>query len=264
MLKNKINHLRNILLKHKKVLIAFSGGVDSTFLLYVAVQTLKKSNVLAVTALSETYPAMELKLAKSFCKKLKVKHIILQTKELENIKFNKNPFNRCFYCKDELFRKLKNLAKKNKMILCDATNSSDSADYRPGRRAAKKWKVSSPLLDSGLEKQDIRILSRQMKLPTWNMPAQACLASRIPYKTEITEELLKRIEKAENYLKTLGFVNVRVRHHDKIARIEVDPDKIVRLTKFSKEIASKLRKLGWNYITIDIEGYRTGSLNIFE
>jgi uncharacterized protein len=225
---------------------------------------LGRANVIAVTALSETYPAQELKLARAFCRKLKVKHIILKTKELENKKFNKNPFDRCFYCKDELFRKLYALAKKNEMLLCDATNSSDSGDYRPGRRAAKKWKVSSPLLDAGFEKQDIRALSKKMKLPTWNMPAQACLASRIPYKTEITEELLKRIEKAENYLKTLGFANVRVRHHDKIARIEVDPEKIVNLKKHSKKIAHVLKKLGWDYITIDIEGYRTGSMNIFK
>jgi uncharacterized protein len=195
-LKNKIIRLEQLLKEHKRVLVAFSGGVDSTFLLYIAAQTLGRANVIAVTALSETYPAQELKLARAFCRKLKVKHIILKTKELENKKFNKNPFDRCFYCKDELFRKLYALAKKNEMLLCDATNSSDSGDYRPGRRAAKKWKVSSPLLDAGFEKQDIRALSKKMKLPTWNMPAQACLASRIPYKTEITEELLKRIEKA--------------------------------------------------------------------
>ncbi|MCB4790991.1 MAG: ATP-dependent sacrificial sulfur transferase LarE [Elusimicrobia bacterium] len=265
MLKNRLNILKNLLLKYKRVLIAYSGGVDSSFLLYFAAKTLGPGNVLAVTALSETYPSNELKLSRSFSNKLKIKHVIIKTRELQNDRFSKNPFNRCFYCKDELFRKLSFIAKKQKMVLCDATNYSDLKDYRPGQKAVKKWNVKSPLKSSGFLKKDIRKYSKECGLSTWNLPAQACLASRIPYHTKITAKTLKRIEAAENFLKKLGFMNLRVRHHGDIARIELGKTEIrdIFRNKNIQKISACLKNLGWHYIAVDIDGYRTGSLNIF-
>lgn len=259
----KLSNLNDKLSAMKRVLVAFSGGVDSTFLLAAAVKSLGAENVLAATAVSETYPAAELALAKKTTKKLKVKHEIINTSELANKNFSSNPKDRCFYCKDELFNKLSTIAVKNKMVLCDATNYSDLTDYRPGRRAAKKWKVASPLLDSKLTKDDIRLLSRKMNLPTWNMPAQACLASRIPYGTSINPEDLIKIEKGEILLKKAGFPIVRLRHHGDILRIEIDKNKIPLFItpKIQNKIIPALKKLGWRFITLDLEGYRTGSMN---
>lgn len=261
--KSKI--LADTLSKYKRVLIAYSGGVDSTFLLHQAVKELGPENVLAATAVSETYPAGELKLARKTAKKLGARHIIIRTKELRNRKFALNPAERCFYCKDELFRKLSALAAKNKMTLIDASNYSDLSDYRPGTKAARKWKVRSPLKEAGFTKDDIRKYSRKAGLPTWNMPAQACLASRVPYGTEITKQRLGRIEKAEAFLRGLGFGNIRVRDHGAVARIELDKVSLKRAVSgpAAGRISAYLKRLGWDYVTVDIDGYRTGSLNIF-
>jgi len=171
----KLQKLETLLKNYKRVLVAFSGGVDSSALAAFAVRTLGKDNVLAVTAVSETYPAAELTMANKIAKKIGAEHIIIRTSELENKKFRDNPVNRCFYCKDELFKKLSALAAKSKMALCDATNFSDRSDFRPGRIAAKKWKVKSPLFDARITKDEVRALSRSMKLPNWNLPAQASL-----------------------------------------------------------------------------------------
>jgi pyridinium-3,5-biscarboxylic acid mononucleotide sulfurtransferase len=259
---NKQKQLDLLLKSYKRVLIAYSGGVDSTFLLAYAIKTLGKGNVLAVTAVSETYPKSELKSARSLAAKLGAKHVIIKTQELKNIKFRSNPFNRCYHCKDELFRKLSALAKKNRMVLCDATNYSDLADFRPGRIAATKWKVKSPLLSAGITKGEIRKFSRAIKLPNWNYPAQACLASRLPYGTEISAKVLNRIEKGEAFLKNKGFKVFRVRHHGDIARIEIGKNEIKKLFSVNTgALASFFKKLGWRYVTVDLEGYRTGSLN---
>jgi len=260
--KNKLDKLNKLLVSYKKVLVAFSGGVDSTFLLARAVKVLGNNNVLAVTAVSETYPASELNSALRLAKRIGACHMVIRTSELENIKFKANPQNRCFYCKDELFKKLSDLAKKNEMVLCDATNYSDRSDFRPGRIAAKKWNVRSPLFDARIKKDELRKLSRAMKLPNWKEPPQACLASRLPYGTPISEDILRRIEKAETYLKNKGFSVFRVRHHGEVARIEAGKNEITNLFRIdTAALAAYFKKLGWHYVSVDIEGYRTGSLN---
>jgi len=255
--------LDDILKKYRKVLVAYSGGVDSTFLLARAVKALGKNNVLAVTAVSETYPASEMAQAKKMVKLIGARHKIIRTSELANKNFSANSVRRCFYCKDELFKKLSALAKQNKMALIDATNFSDLGDYRPGRDAAKKWKVHSPLVEAEITKTMLREFSRKMKLQIWNAPAQACLASRFPFGTPITAAELKRVEQAETYLKSLGLKTVRVRHHGEIARIETAPEEIPILFKPSNpiKISSALKKLGWKHIAVELSGYQTGSLN---
>lgn len=262
-MKNSFESLQNSLKRYHRVLIAFSGGVDSTFLLHAAVKTLGKQNVLAVTAVSETYPKSELLQAKRMLKKIGARGIFIKTSELKNIKFSSNPAERCFYCKDELFKKLNSIAKKEEMVLIDATNYSDRTDYRPGRKAAAKWKVKSPLADAKITKAEIRQFSKIAKLPTWNLPAQACLASRLPYGTKITPVLLQRIEKGEEFIKKLRFTNIRLRSHGNIARLEVGTSQLSKMMTepIRAKIAAFLKKLGWKYVTVDIEGYRTGSLN---
>ena len=250
--------------KYLRVLIAYSGGVDSTFLLAFAKKTLGKKNVLAVTAVSGTYPASELRNAKRFGKLIGVEQVFIRTSELDNAAFRKNPVNRCYYCKSELFKKLSALAKKKGMVLCDATNFSDRLDFRPGRLAAKQFSVKSPLLGSGITKDEIRKFSRAMRLPSWNAPAQACLASRLPYGTGISEDILRRVEKGEAYLRKKGFGLFRLRHHGDVARIEVAKDDIKRfLGPGAQGIARYLKKLGWRFVAVDLEGYRTGSMNPF-
>jgi len=264
-MKTKIEKLIAILKSQKRLLVAFSGGVDSTLLLHFAAKVLGKKNVLAVTATSETYCRKELMQAKITAKKNGVKHLVIKTSELKNKNFKANSPRRCFYCKNELFAKLKQIARKNLMTLCDANNFSDLSDYRPGRIAAKKHNVLSPLEEAGFIKEDIRKLAKIEKLSNWNTPAQACLASRIPYGTPITKNALEKVYKAEEALKKLGFKIVRVRHHGIIARIEIGEEEINKA--FQKDIKANilksLKKLGWAYVTVDLNGYRTGSLNIF-
>ena len=262
-MKNKLEKLISILLKLKRVLVAYSGGTDSTYLLAMAAKVLGKNNVLAVTALSATYPKSELIRAKAFLGSEGIKHRFIKTAELTDKHFVKNSRKRCYYCKNELFRKLADIAVENNMALCDGSNYSDRTDYRPGKLAARKWGVRSPLLDSGLTKPEIRCLSRKMKLSTWNLPAQACLASRFPYGTMITKGALRRVERAETLIKTAGVNCVRLRHHGDIARLEIGKGEIKRFINSNDlaNIIAGLKKMGWKYISIDAEGYRTGSLN---
>jgi len=262
----KLAQLKKNLKKMGKVLIAFSGGVDSSFLLKVALDTLGKENVLAVTADSETYPKSELKDASRLAEDLGLngRHRIIKTSELKLKKFSENPPDRCYYCKSELFSRLKKIAQKNKIsYVLDGSNYSDQNDFRPGRKAIFNLGVKSPLLESKLTKEEIRALSKKLKLPTWNKPALACLSSRIPYGEKITFEKLKRIEKAESFLKNLGFNQLRVRDHNNIARIELEPEELQRSLDESlrKKIYDRLRNLGYSYITLDLLGYRTGSMN---
>ena len=262
----KFKSLKKSLKKMGKVLIAFSGGVDSSFLLKVALDTLGKDNVLAVTADSETYPRAELKEASDLARDLGLdgRHRIIKTSEFKIKKFSENPPDRCYYCKLELFSKLKRIARENKITyVLDGSNYSDRDDFRPGRKAINKLGVRSPLLESELTKEEIRSLSKKLKLPTWNKPAFACLSSRIPYGENITLEKLNRIEKAESFLRSLGFLQLRVRHHNKIARIELDPKEFKRLMNedLRKKIYGKLKGLGFSYVTLDLLGYRTGSMN---
>jgi len=262
--KIKIKKLKEILQKMSRVLVAYSGGVDSTFLLKVAVDTLGRDNVLAVTAKSETYSLSELKDAVKNVKKISARHIIISTQELKNPNFYKNPVNRCYYCKKELFTRLKKIAQKeNIKFVIDASNLDDLKDYRPGAKAKKELNIRSPLQEAGFIKRDVRLFSKKIGLSTWDKPAMACLASRLPYGEKIAPEKLKRIEGAEEFLQKLGFKQARVRCHGDIARIEVPVNDILAATKsnFRIKIIKKLKSLGFLYVTLDLQGYRTGSLN---
>ena len=257
----KIDKLKKILRDMGSVLIAYSGGCDSSFLLKAAVDTLGK-NVLAVTATSETYPKEELDFAKNFALKLGVRHLVIKTNEFGLPGFRLNPVNRCYFCKKELFTALKGIAKKNKIAyVVDATNASDISDFRPGRKAKSELGVRSPLEEAGFTKKDVRGESKRLKLATWDKPAMACLASRIPYHTAISKDVLGMINEAERFICGLGFPVVRVRHHGDLCRIEVDDKEIGRLIRKRVEITRKLKSIGYRYVTVDTEGYRTGSMN---
>ncbi|MCD5402009.1 ATP-dependent sacrificial sulfur transferase LarE [candidate division NPL-UPA2 bacterium] len=262
-METRLKNLKKILREMQSILIAFSGGVDSTFLVKVAYDTLGRE-ALAVTARSPSYPAAELKEARQLACKIGIEHLVIDSEELNNEDFAQNPPRRCYFCKKELFSKLVNLAgEKGIKWVADATNSDDEDDFRPGREAAKELGIRSPLLKAKLSKNDIRCLSRKLGLPTWDKPAYACLASRFPYGEKITEEKLKRVDKAEVFLRTLGFGQLRLRHHDNLARIEVDKENISAFLDENrrKRIIDYLKSLGYRYITLDLQGYRTGSLN---
>ena len=244
------------------VLLAFSAGVDSTLLLKAAAGILPKDKILAVTAKSATYPKEELLLAKKIARGMGIRHRIIETSELKNKKFASNPVDRCYFCKSELFRRLKDIARKENLnFVADASNLSDKSDFRPGAKAKRELQIRSPLEEAGFTKQDIRALSRKLGLNTWDKPALACLASRVPYGTKITPSLLNRIHKAENYLRSLGFRQVRLRHYNGLCRIEVFKKDIPALIKKRDYLVEKLKELGYNYVTVDLAGYRTGSLN---
>ncbi len=262
-LHKKLEHLKNLLEELNSAVIAYSGGVDSTFLIKVAHDVLD-GRAVAITAVSPTYPDSETEDAIKFAKGIGIKHIIIQSNEMENPNFVSNPTDRCYYCKKELFSICLEYAKKEGIsVILDGTNADDDYDYRPGRNAAKELKVLSPLKEVGLTKEEIRAISREMGLPSWDKPSFACLSSRFPYGTEITLERLKMVGEAEEFLRSLGFRTFRVRYHNDIARLELGSDESLRiLDKKTKEaIIKKLKSLGFIYITLDLEGYRTGSMN---
>ncbi|MCP2605279.1 ATP-dependent sacrificial sulfur transferase LarE [Candidatus Aminicenantes bacterium AH-873-B07] len=262
-LEEKLANLKKILNEMGSILIAYSGGVDSSFLLKVAKEVLG-DNVLAVTACSETYPAEEVEEAKKIAQEIGAKHIIIKTEELKNPKFSDNPPERCYYCKIELFSKLKEIAQKEKIkFIADGSNYDDLRDFRPGMKAANEFGVRSPLKEAKLTKQDIRHLSKKIGLKTWDKPQLACLASRFPPYTKINAEDLNRIAMAEKFLRDIGFKQVRVRHHYPIARLEFSPEDFAIILNSQKRelIIKKLKELGYLYITLDLEGYRAGSLN---
>lgn len=258
----ELSELKKIIRKCGSILIAFSGGVDSTFLLKISLGVLPKDKVLAVTADSPTYPKEELLFSKKIASSLGARHKIIKTEELENKNFISNPANRCYFCKAELFSRLKKIASELDLnFVADGSSVSDKADFRPGSIAKKELKIRSPLMEAGLKKDDIRKLSRQMGLSTWDKPSLACLASRIPYGTKICPDLLERINRAEVYLAKLGFKQVRLRHYNGLCRIEVPRRDIPFLVNKRARIVDKFKKMGYNYITLDLEGYRTGSMN---
>lgn len=262
-LKNKFEKLKKNIKDMGPFILAYSGGADSTFLLKAGYDVLGKK-IIAVTARSETYPDAELQEAVTLAKTIGSRHEVIKTEELDIHDFVSNPPNRCYYCKKELFAKLAGIAKKeNIKWICDGTNIDDLKDIRPGRQAAKEFGIRSPLLDAGLTKEDIRCLSRELGLPTWDKPQLACLSSRIPYGEKITKENLSKIEEAEKFISLLGFKSFRVRAHGNLARIEVEGADIGRFNQkdIRNKINDKLRSLGFVYITLDLEGYRSGSMN---
>ena len=260
---SKYEKLKNLIGEMGKVLVAFSGGVDSSFLLKVAVDVLGE-DVLAVIASSETYPEKERDEAVKLAKRLNVRYEVIQTKELENPDFAHNPPERCYFCKMELFSKLKDIAESEGIpYVLDGSNFEDTSDFRPGAKAAEELGVRSPLKETGLVKEEIRQLSKYVDLPTWNKPSLACLSSRFPYFTEIEPESLKQVAQAEEFLKGLGFNQVRVRHHGQIARVEIEPQEFSKIVeKATKEkIINAFKKFGFIYITLDLAGFRSGSMN---
>ncbi|MBL7115308.1 MAG: ATP-dependent sacrificial sulfur transferase LarE [Kiritimatiellae bacterium] len=243
--------------------VAFSGGVDSTFLAAVAQEELG-DRALAVTALSPTYPAHEQSEAVELAVRIGIRHETVESNELEIPNFADNPVNRCYFCKKELFEVVAEIASGYGIEkVADGTNYDDLSDHRPGRRAAKELQVLSPLLEAGLGKDDIRALSAQMGLPTADKPAFACLASRFPYGDQITEEKLKAVDVLENMVRSLGVRQVRVRHHGEVARIEVEPGEIEMLCRPENReaVVAKGRECGFAYVSVDLAGYRTGSMN---
>lgn len=265
MVKNsrKLDKLKEIVKGLESAVVAFSGGVDSALLVKVCHDVLG-DNALAVTAVSETYPEFELDEAKKSAEDIGIKHLVIETRELANKEFSKNPPDRCYYCKTELFSQLKGIAKEHgfKNIL-NGSNVDDDGDFRPGHKAATEFGSRSPLKEAGLTKDDVRSISKQLGLSTWNKPSFACMSSRIPYGQEITAGKLSMILESENYLRDIGFKNFRVRHHNTIARIEVPDEDIVKLLDgdLRGAIVKKFKEVGFNYITIDIEGLRSGSMN---
>ena len=261
-MEEKIKKLKGILKNLQNVIVSYSGGVDSSFLLEVAVETIGKENVIAVIGISDIFTKEEKDFAEKFCASCGVRYIKIKTNQLQNKNFIKNLPDRCFWCKKELFEKMEKIRRKNKFnYIIDGTNKNDENDYRPGEKAKKIFNVLSPLKEVDITKEEIRKYSKKIGLPTWNKPQMSCLATRIPYGEKITREKLKRIEEGEKFLISLGFKIVRIREHEEIARIEVDKQKIEKLVKMREKIAKKLKTLGYKYITVDLDGYRSGSMN---
>jgi uncharacterized protein len=245
------------------VIVAYSGGVDSALVAHAATQVLGTA-ALCVTADSPSYPERHRRMAVDLARQFGFNHEFIRTTEMERPEYRANPANRCYYCKQELYTHLSAVARERGIpVIADGSNADDRGDYRPGRQAAREFGVRSPLDEVGLTKAEIRELSRRAGLPTWDEPASACLSSRIPYFSEVTDEKLRMIERAENVLHELGFRICRVRHHELLARLELGADEIARAVEpeMAARIDRELREIGYTNVTVDLRGYRLGSLN---
>jgi uncharacterized protein len=263
-LQEKHKSLEDILRKLGTVIVAYSGGVDSTFLLKAAVDALGAENVLACTSVGPAEPGNILERASKIAESLGVELLTVEAGEMEDPKFTANSPDRCFHCKSRLCHRLLDVAQQRGIEhVVFGTNHDDLDDFRPGNRATKLFGIRSPLAEAELTKEDIRQLSRQVGLPTADQPSSPCLASRIPYGLEITEQRLQQIDQAEGFLRSLGFVEFRVRHHETIARIEVRPQDIAKIVAepVRSKVVEKLKSLGFRFVTVDLQGFRSGSLN---
>ncbi len=261
-IEHRLRELESMVTPYGSALVAFSGGVDSSLALAIAARALPKERVLAVTSNNETYLPSELDLASGLAGSLGVEHLVVNTRELDDPNYSSNPTNRCYFCKSTLYSDLEALAEERGYgCVVDGANADDEGDYRPGRKAAKELGVVSPLSRVGVGKEEVRKLAKYLGLPSWDKPALACLSSRFPYGQEITPEKLTQVARAEEFMRSRGFGQVRVRHHGEIARLEVGPDEIERAFAEREEISAELKDAGFLYVALELDGYKSGSLN---
>lgn len=259
----KYNKLLENIKAHEKLALAFSGGVDSSFLLHSAIEAIGGENVLAVTISTSMYPRKEREFAEKLAKSMGVKHIILEVDESKITGLVENSMDRCYFCKKEIFKSIREVSNANGIdIILDGSNFDDLNDFRPGMRALEELNIRSPLKEIEMTKREIRSLSKQFNIETWDFPSMACLASRIPYGKRITAEKLDKIERGESYLNDLGYWGIRLRYHDNIARLELAEEDFHRFIREDRhKVVEYLKELGFDYISLDLEGYVMGSMN---